>query len=406
MKFITDMSKGVLGVADSVQLWEDIVSRIPDEVLLRPGVKILSVACGQCTEAVVIARRMMALGIDKQQVRDSIWLIDKYPVFTSYARKKLGFTNVITGDFLKTDFKNMRFDVVAQNPPYLKGKWKQFIKNSWDNLLTDDGVMVTVNPDPIESIGKQSKIWHQECRRMNLQFRADATHYFPTVNSGPIGMFYYNKRFSYNNQALESNEIKHVIKNKMIDNSKKNTTQRYSHLGKYDHLREIKEKRKRNQKSDMKDHSLTKINQYSESVIVGMVSKGIDVRYFEPVAEAEHGHLGSVFVMNRFFGQNTESESVENIENHKIGRKVLYLEMFEGESLESFQSVFCSPLYRFTLKVMRDGHMDTRPTHLTQLYCPPLNKIYTLEELYDLNGITDINHRQYIEDNYLGNKWK
>ena len=45
MKFITDLSKGVMGRADSSEMWEKIITNIPDEVLLKPGVRILIVAC-------------------------------------------------------------------------------------------------------------------------------------------------------------------------------------------------------------------------------------------------------------------------------------------------------------------------------------------------------------------------
>jgi hypothetical protein len=117
MKFATDLSKGVLGGPDPENLWVKIIDHIPDSALLKPGVRILSVACGHCTEAVVIARRMLSLGISKEQVRESIWLLDKYYVFTNHAKLAYGFTNVITADFLEWN-PNMRFDVIVGNPPF------------------------------------------------------------------------------------------------------------------------------------------------------------------------------------------------------------------------------------------------------------------------------------------------
>jgi len=50
MKFAVDLTKGVLGSNDPVSLWEDITSYIPDAVLLDPNVRILSIACGHCTD--------------------------------------------------------------------------------------------------------------------------------------------------------------------------------------------------------------------------------------------------------------------------------------------------------------------------------------------------------------------
>jgi hypothetical protein len=55
---------------------------------------------GHGTPAIVIAKRMLALGPSKSDVQDSIWLLDKYYVFTNPAKKVLGFTNVVTADFL------------------------------------------------------------------------------------------------------------------------------------------------------------------------------------------------------------------------------------------------------------------------------------------------------------------
>lgn len=158
MKFITDLSKGVLGQADPVELWEEIISHIPDEVFLKPGVKILSVASGHCTEAVVIAKRMLSLGISKEAVRESIWLIDKYNVFTNYAKLNYGFKNVVTADFLewKTD---MNFELITGNPPYQDSDdsggtlWAKFAERAFD-IAKDEGCVTLIHPPSF--IGKHT----------------------------------------------------------------------------------------------------------------------------------------------------------------------------------------------------------------------------------------------------------
>ena len=132
MKFVTDLSKGVLGKADSTELWEDIISHIPDSVLQKPNVRILCVACGHGTTAIVLAKRMLALGISKEAVNDSLYLLDKYIVFTNPVKKVYGFKHVITADFLTWE-TDMKFDVIVGNPPFSGNKTE--IKGTRANQL-------------------------------------------------------------------------------------------------------------------------------------------------------------------------------------------------------------------------------------------------------------------------------
>ena len=160
MKFAVDLSKGILGSEDPVNIWTDIIGYIPDSILLKPNVRILVVACGHCTEAVIIAKRMIALGISKEQVCDSIWLIDKYNVFTNHAKLVYGFRHVITEDFLEWN-PDMKFDAIVGNPPYQDGTKKgqqnkiynQMSKKALE-LLTPTGVMAFITPS---SVCKKSK---------------------------------------------------------------------------------------------------------------------------------------------------------------------------------------------------------------------------------------------------------
>ena len=148
MKFAVDLDKGILGNPDSKVMWANVVSHIPDSELLKPNFRILIVACGHGTEAVILAQRMFSLGISKQEVQKSIYLIDKYQVFTNYVKTVYGFVNVITEDFLTWE-TDMKFDTVLGNPPYSSGNqglWQEFAKKGI-SLVKDDGYFGFVTPN-------------------------------------------------------------------------------------------------------------------------------------------------------------------------------------------------------------------------------------------------------------------
>lgn len=166
MRFLTDLSKGILGKPDSEELWNEIISCIPDDVFLKKDLKILSLAFGHGTESDLITKRMVSLGRSTQEIKDSMYLLDKYSVFTKEALRK-GYTNVLKKDFENWE-ANMKFDIVVGNPPYeaadtggrkdqAKNLWSKFTKKSFD-LVKDDGYVALVTPaswlSPAADVGK------------------------------------------------------------------------------------------------------------------------------------------------------------------------------------------------------------------------------------------------------------
>lgn len=117
MRFVTRFDLGILGQPDNEQLWTEVLSNISDAVLLKPDVKILCVACGHGTEARILFKRMLALGIPRAKVQESIWVLDKYKWFVDSIRLSSGITNVIAENFL-TWQTDMKFDFIVGNPPY------------------------------------------------------------------------------------------------------------------------------------------------------------------------------------------------------------------------------------------------------------------------------------------------
>jgi hypothetical protein len=116
MRFVTDLSKGILGSADSTAMWTEIVSYIPDSVFLKSDARILNLCFGHGAESDIIVERMRSLGIEDFEIQKRIYLLDKYYVFTNRAKRR-GYSNVITSDFLEWK-SDMKFDAVIGNPPY------------------------------------------------------------------------------------------------------------------------------------------------------------------------------------------------------------------------------------------------------------------------------------------------
>ena len=148
MRFVRDLSKGILGKPDSKELWDEILENIPDAILLKDNVKILSIASGHATEAKAVAHRMLRLGRSVQDVKNSIYLTDKYKVFTNDLKTK-GFENVTKADFLEWN-TDMQFDVVIGNPPFKHPNGKnaiyQHFYNKSYNLVKDGGYVALITP--------------------------------------------------------------------------------------------------------------------------------------------------------------------------------------------------------------------------------------------------------------------
>lgn len=180
MRFVTDLSKGILGKADSVELWEEIISYIPDSVFLKDNVKILLPAAGHGTEADFIVKRMAALGRTATEIKNSIYLLDKYRVFTKSLQRR-GYTNVVCADFIEWE-TDMKFDVVIGNPPYQKpggsdrmgsrgssSLWDKFVFKGLE-LLNSDGYLGFIHPPAWRKPKERYGLWNELTKNNQMIF--------------------------------------------------------------------------------------------------------------------------------------------------------------------------------------------------------------------------------------------
>lgn len=185
MKFVTDLSKGILGNGDSAALWRDIIDRIPESFFLKPNVKILNVCCGHGTEADLIVAKMKSVGVANSDIQNSIYLLDKYRVFTNRANRK-GYANVITADFL-TWSSPMKFDIVVGNPPYQDGNqglWKEFANKSYE-LTKDDGYLAFVTPNSWANgshLNTKRNVFNNIFQKNKMMYiHTDVNEHFPKI---------------------------------------------------------------------------------------------------------------------------------------------------------------------------------------------------------------------------------
>ena len=154
---------GIFDKPDSEELWTEIIDQIPDDVLLKPDIKILNVACGYGTEANVIIKRMRNLGLSDDHINNSIYVLDRTIWATNRIRILGGFNNVIRADFLTWE-TDMKFDIVVGNPPYKidgdSSYYTKFIEKS-GKVLSEDGLIAFVVPNRFLDPGsKSAKIIH------------------------------------------------------------------------------------------------------------------------------------------------------------------------------------------------------------------------------------------------------
>lgn len=378
MKFAVDLSKGVLGAADSPKMWATITAYIPDSLLVTPGIKILSVACGHCTEAVNIAKRMIALGVNKDTVRESIWLVDKYKVFTNHAKIAYGFTNVITADFLEWE-TDMEFDVVLGNPPYLNGTWREFITKA---CLLSKQYVIMIAPDGANSYSSRGKQIQTEMINSGIQSVTDVTSYFPTVTSGKIVCYAFNNQQLGQASAFAQTSIADSILQKVTSLS---ANKLECQIG--------------NQSKSFID--LPRYERKQAGLITIVESLSVDkppVFSFIESSKAKEFSANGYWFVTRFFGQAENSPVIDCKRKSAISHRIIAIKKINNETAEAFQKVYCSKLMRCVINTGKNGKFDTPMFILKQLPQLSMSKKWTDKALYKHFKLTQ-EEIAYVEAN-------
>lgn len=380
MRFVTDLSKGILGQPDSIELWHNLISKIDDIILFDNNVLFLFPACGHCTEADLLAKRMLTLGISVHNIQNRFYLCDKYRTFTNEAKRK-GYSNVFKGDFLEMQMSKLDNCVVLMNPPYLKRTWLKFVEKA---INLNPSVIVTINPDPTNNKSDFGDRWRSICVQNGLTYRKNATNYFPDVSSGRIGAFILDRSKQANVELLKSEDpILDSIFEKVTTDSPTSFVIRGSQA-----VAGYGDKSKAHSISENKDHI------YIYPSIMNCGNDGLKIKFSnKKIENKKHASKmqGNFVIVNRFYGKNNPDPVflIEDIENYNLSYDCLAFKLYPGETVENFTSVYASSTYRFVMNKMRNGGFDMTQGNFMSLVRLDLTKFWSEDEIQDYLGLTE-----------------
>jgi hypothetical protein len=262
---------------------------------------------------------------------------------------------------------DMKFDCIIINPWYGKRQWFEAAEEAKSHLKKD-GMLVLVSPNATQA----KSAWGNKVRTFlednGIQERWNVTSYFPTVNTGEIGVFFMDTKSPANKKCLENNSIEATVLERMITITK-TTPSFFAVRGRQD----IQYKA---EQSDVEDASHP-ITAYISVTNDELVTKFVSIEY----DKSQKGFKsGKKILINRYFGKNDPDPYyvIKDVKGHQLGYGVIAIDVPKTHNEVDMMKLLTHPIYRKILSHLKGGGMDIKQSHLALL------------PNFSLVGVTDI----------------
>lgn len=367
---------------DITELVNEILDHIPEDVIINGTVLDPAIGGGQFVRE--IERRKRKAGKTDQEIRNTVYGYEENILRRDYAVNKYDLKgNYIVDNFLERDFKDMKFDVVLMNPPYLKRTWIKFVEKA---VELSNFHIATVNPDPTDNVSEFGSSWKKLLIDNGVQKRINVTNYFPNVNSGRISTFIMDKTKNANLSSIEPDDktLVSLLEKTLIE--KPNS---FVYRG--------------SQQVQYCDHKEIPDNQFTEPSILSCTKEKLIIEYSEKkncpeLPKHKEKIKGRFIIINRFFGKNNPDPFfvISDMEKYHLGYSCMAFKLDDTDTEEGFSSVYSSKLYRKLLEIMRNGGFDNTQGNFMRLKKLDLSKTWTDKEIYQHFDLSN-DEIKYIE---------
>ena len=355
----------------------EVLDRLPESVWISDSTTFFDPAIGGGQFVRVIEQRLRSHGHSDLNIRKRVFGFEESNLHIRYAVNK----HKLVGQYARKPYDKffemdatMKFDVVIGNPPYLKGKWVEFLMQG---VRLSKHHVLMISPDGTNNFSTRSDNLVEFLKDNGIQSKTECTAFFPNVESGSIVIYELDVTQPYNQNSFLDTSVKGIITSKILglSGNKLNAI--------------LSSKRSKEWSSaprfDQPQQGL--IKNFESITKEGAVTSWIDPQNTTVI------NASNYWLVNRYFGKDSVTSVIEENGNVGIGSNILAIDRIAGWTVDEFKDVYLSKLFRFVLEVLRQGGFDTSPRHLRQLII--VKKTGT--QLYQHFGLTQ-DEIDYIEN--------